>query len=95
MTHTTVVTRIGNAGSENFKEATVTISSYTTGGEDLSDLTGQFGSVGVPLAMNGGGAAYFFTWIPATNKLKMWTATGTEVGSTVNVGIVYIKMFGV
>ena len=95
MTHTTVVDRQGVAGNERYIEATVTISSYPTGGEALTDLSDQFAAVGMCLPVCGGSAGYFFIWIPSTKKLKMMTATGTEVTASTNVGIVYVRMTGV
>jgi len=96
MTHTTVVTKHTNQGSQRAIEAVVTISSYTTGGEDLSDLTDQLGSLdSVGVTHEGATAWYLWNWVKATNKLALATATGTQVTAAVNVGVFYIRVVGV
>jgi len=95
MTHTTVVDDFGVAGNERFIEASVTISSYPTGGEALTDLANQFAAVKKVYPVCGGAAGYFFIWVPATSKLKMMSATSTEVTAATNVGLVFVRMTGV
>jgi len=96
MTHTVTLVNHSVQGNQRSVDATVNITSYTTGGEDLSDLTAMLPKVDNLTAMAIGSTYTFvFTYVPATSKLYAVVCnTGSQVASTWNIGNVMVRITG-
>jgi len=95
MTHTSTLVNQSVWGNMRAQFYTVNISSYTTGGEVLSDIFAQFSN---PIWLVGlDQASQNNTYIPilASKSLKAVVAnTGTEVTSATNIGNVLVLVIG-
>lgn len=95
MAHTVLSVDYDNPGVNKKVHARVDITSYPTGGELLSDLTGTMGSVKSVFAMGEEATMYLFAYDRTNNKLLVNTATGTEAADETDVGVLQLEITGV
>lgn len=94
MTHTTIVTAQGIAGDQRYVEALVDISSYTAGGEVISELTGMFAQVDSVFVQVMGSTGYFVNVPTTKDKIIVRTATATVASTAADVGKFGVRIHG-